>query len=111
PGEAKPFKREMVSFVYTGRDPFLPQAPTKEVPFGSKVYANVEALSLVGIVVEGNEKKALLEDKLGFGYLLGIGDSVENGYVKKIGDRDVTFQIEEFGWTRSVTLELPKEIR
>lgn len=110
-GEVKPYKREMVSFVYEGKDPFLPQAPTKEVPFGSKVFANIEAISLVGIVVEGKERKALLEDKLGFGYLLGVGDSVENGIVKRVGERDVTFQIEEFGWTRTVTLELPKEAK
>jgi len=107
-GEVKGYKRAIVTFTYEGRDPFVPQTPTKEVPFGSEIYPNVEAISLVGIIQDGATRKALLEDTQGFGYLLGVGDSVENGYVKSVGERSVTFQVEEFGWTRTVTLEMPK---
>jgi Tfp pilus assembly protein PilP len=69
----------------------------------------VENLKLVGTLEDGSGYKALLEDDKGFGYLLRSGDRVKNGYVVNVLENKIFFQIEEYGWSRVISLELPPE--
>jgi len=67
-------------------------------------------LKLVGIVKGQNgDPLAVLQDRNGWGYIMGVADSVADGVVGAITDSTVRFDITEFGITRPVTLELPKE--
>jgi hypothetical protein len=56
----------------------------------------LENLSLVGI----------LEDAEGNGYILQANDKVKNGYLVSVTEGKAVFQITEYGWTRTVALEL-----
>ena len=64
---------------------------------------NVEALNLVGILesIMGHDA-ALMEDLDGIGYILRPGDRVQSGFVTQIDDKAVSFQINEYGWSRTV---------
>ncbi|MBN2543536.1 AMIN domain-containing protein [bacterium] len=92
------------------RDPFVIVKPTQQMTLGKPIYPDIERLELVGIVKTSvNERIILLEDNQGFGFILSAGDSVLNGRCTDITDEKATFIIEEFGWSRSITLELPEE--
>ena len=71
---------------------------------------NVEALRLVGVLksVEG-KSAALLEDLEGIGFILKPGDRVQKGYLAKITDSRAYFQVNEYGWTRTIMKELETE--
>ncbi|RKZ29796.1 hypothetical protein DRQ36_07570 [bacterium] len=98
---------------YGGRqyhDPFIVAKPTIEQKFGEEAIPVVEGLKLVGIVKGQNgDPLAVLQDRNGWGYIMGVADSVADGVVGAITDSTVRFDITEFGITRPVTLELPKE--
>lgn len=72
-----------------------------------KRVPNIDGLRLVG-VIESDAKKdrALFEDTDGFGYILKSGDKVRNGYVLRVSADKVYFQIFEYGWSRTVALQL-----
>ncbi len=106
PGKAPAYRREPVKFIPNKIDPFKPQTPLKERPLGARIYPDVGGITLVGIIRQGTEFKALVEDKFGFGYLLGEGDSVESGRTVAVDDSSVTFIVEEFGWRRKIRLGL-----
>ena len=42
----------------------------------------------------------------GFGFILKSGDKVRNGYVLRVETDRVYFQIFEYGWSRTVALQL-----
>ncbi len=71
---------------------------------------NIETLHLVGVLesVLGTDA-ALLEDRDGIGYILRTGDRVKNGYVAQIDDNSVYFQINEYGWSRTVIKHMKNE--
>ncbi|MCP4568566.1 MAG: hypothetical protein GY841_13395 [FCB group bacterium] len=71
---------------------------------------NIETLYLVGIL-ESDEGKssALMEDIDGIGYILKPGSRVKNGYVAQIDDRAIYFQINEYGWSRTIVKHMQKE--
>ena len=72
-----------------------------------KKLPNVEGLKLVGIIDSETEKnRALFEDADGFGYILKSGDKVKKGYVLRVENDKVYFQIFEYGWSRTVALNL-----
>jgi len=77
--------------------------------FGEIPLPSVENLKLVGTLEDGSGYKALLEDNRGYGYLLKSGDKVKNGYVVNVFENKIFFQIEEYGWSRVISLELPPE--
>ena len=91
------------------RDPFetlINETKTHNNPMEIQV-PNVEGLRLVGIL-ESFEKgnSALFEDKTGFGYILKAGDKVQKGYVLRVDVDRVYFQIFEYGWSRTVALDM-----
>jgi len=91
------------------RDPFetlINETRTYNNPIEKRV-ANVEGLRLVGIIESGTSKNsALFEDKEGYGYILKTGDKVQKGYVLRVEEDRVYFQIFEYGWSRTVALNL-----
>ena len=68
---------------------------------------NVEGLTLVGVIEsDGGDNSALFEDNSGYGYILKSGDKVRKGYVLRVESDRVYFQIFEYGWSRTVALNL-----
>ena len=68
-----------------------------------------ESLKLVGILKDASGNMALLEDGEGYGYIMREGDRVRNGEVIYVGDDRLLFQITEYGWSKTVSIELFKE--
>ncbi|MCD6501037.1 AMIN domain-containing protein [bacterium] len=100
--------------VYNGwgnPDPFVTAKPASKSVLGEEAFPMVEGLKLVGIVIGSESNKiGVLQDARGWGYILGVGDSVKDGVVDAISDTTIVFDIEEYGVIRQVTLELPKEV-
>jgi len=84
---------------------------TEEIDFsfGEIPLPSVENLRLVGTMEDQEGYKALLEDDVGYGYLLKSGDKVKNGFVVNVFNNKIFFQIEEYGWSRVISLELAAE--
>ena len=102
--------RESLVYESEGRrDPFVPLSQDVDLEFGEIPLASVDNLKLVGTLEDASGYKALLEDDRGYGYLLKSGDRVKNGYVVNVVENKVFFQIEEYGWSRVISLELPPE--
>ena len=75
-----------------------------------KRIPNIDALILVGVLESmGGKGAVLMEDLDGIGYILKPGDRVQNGYVAQIDGQTVSFEINEYGWSRTVVKELEKE--
>jgi hypothetical protein len=75
-----------------------------------KRIPDVEGLRLVGILEGGDgENRALFEDKDDYGYILSSGDKVQKGYVLRVESDRVYFQIFEYGWSRTVALNIEEE--
>lgn len=91
------------------RDPFIVAESHKEQKFGEEAVATLDGLSLVGIVKSEGIFLAVLQDRSGWGYIMGVGDTVVDGKVGEVTDTTVMFNIEEFGVTRPVTLELSND--
>ena len=91
------------------RDPFetlINESKVYNNPVEKRV-PNVEGLKLVGIIEsENHDNSALFEDKEGYGYILKSGDKVRKGYVLRVANDRVYFQIFEYGWSRTVSLKL-----
>jgi len=93
------------------RDPFatlIDETKQYNSPIERRV-PNVEGLRLVGIIEAEIGNSALFEDKDGYGYILKEGDKVQKGYVLRVREDRVFFQIFEYGWSRTVALNLDKE--
>ncbi len=99
----------------TGRDPFKTLIDIEKQASGRvdlNKIPNIETLSLVGIIETpkgGGKDAALLEDRDGIGYILKTGDRVRNGYVAQIDEHAIYFQINEYGWSRTVVKQMEKE--
>jgi len=103
-------ERETLIYVSEGRrDPFVPLSEKIDFEFGELPLPAVENLKLVGTLEDYDGYKALLEDDGGYGYLLKAGDKVKNGYVVNVFKDRIFFQIEEYGWSRTISLDLPPE--
>jgi hypothetical protein len=89
------------------RDPFatlIDDTRTYDTPI-EKRLANVEGLRLVGILENATgDNRALFQDKRNFSFMLKAGDKVEKGYVLRVENDKVYFQIFEYGWSRTVAL-------
>ena len=107
-------QRKVLTYESDGRrDPFVPLTEKISFEFGEAPIPNVENLQLVGILEDDSGIRALLEDEQGYGYIMMVGDKVKNGQVILVAKDKIVFQIEEYGWMRTVTLELSteKEVR
>lgn len=101
-------KRKMIQYRSLGkRDPFSPLIGDKKVTeFGQAPIPSIENLKLVGVLQDFQGNKALLEDNRGYGYIMEPGDRVKNGTVILVDEDRVIFQIQEYGWSRNVALDL-----
>jgi hypothetical protein len=99
-------KRKLVNYKTSGfRDPFEPLVGGPGGQLGKGLPA-LENLALVGILTNEDGNRALLEDAEGNGYIMLPKDRVKNGYLVSVSDSKAIFQITEYGWTRTVALEL-----
>jgi len=99
-------KRKEVGYTTSGvRDPFMPLVGSVSGQFTMELPA-LENMTLVGILENVDGNRALLEDSEGNGYILMPNDKVKNGYLVTVTDTRAIFQITEYGWTRTVDLEL-----
>lgn len=98
-------KRKIVSYRTSGyRDPFVPLVgATGQLSTGLPA---IENLVLVGILEDIDGNRALLEDAEGNGYILMANDRIKNGYLVNVTSKKAVFQVTEYGWTRTVALEL-----
>ncbi|MBN1211393.1 MAG: AMIN domain-containing protein [candidate division Zixibacteria bacterium] len=90
------------------RDPFetlINESRTYDSPIEQRL-PNVEGLKLVGIIESGSGNRALFEDNEGYSYILKSGDKVKKGYVLRVENDRVYFQIFEYGWSRTVALKI-----
>jgi Tfp pilus assembly protein PilP len=69
---------------------------------------DVSSGRLVGVMWGPDDQFALVEDGNGFGYILRVGDPVQNGRVVSIRKNSLTAKITLYGITSSVTLKLEK---
>ncbi len=98
--------RKIVAYeVGDVRDPFLPLIKSGGRQPGEGLPV-IENLKLVGIMEDVAGNMALLEDAEGNGYILRANDKVRNGYVVTVTESKAIFQVTEYGWTRTVALEL-----
>ena len=98
-------KKTMVYRASKYRDPFMPLVGGVTGQFSTEL-PSLENLTLVGILSDIDGNRALLEDAEGNGYILMSNDKVKNGYLVSVSDTKAIFQITEYGWTRTVALEL-----
>ena len=104
------YKRRVVTYQSDGRkDPFTPIGEQINIEFGKTPVPAYESLKLVGILKDASGNMALLEDGEGYGYIMREGDRVRNGEVIYVGDNRLLFQITEYGWSKTVSIELFKE--
>lgn len=99
-------KRKVVDYKPgSNRDPFKPLVgPGTSVNAG--MMPSVENLTLVGVFNDDTGVKALFEDAEGNGYILKPNDRVQNGYLVSIRKDKAVFQVTEYGWTRTIALDL-----
>jgi hypothetical protein len=106
-------QRIVIKYNGVSRDPFktlLGQSASGKGSISVDRIPNVETLSLVGVLKSvAGKSAALLEDIEGIGYILKPGDKVKNGYVAQITDDGIYFQINEYGWTRTMVKTLEEE--
>lgn len=101
------YKRKVVAYSSEGqRDPFTPVGEKINAEFGKAPQPAYETLKLVGILKDVSGNMALMEDGEGYGYIMRVGDKVKNGEVIYVGDDKVLFQIAEYGWSKTVAVEL-----
>ena len=94
------------------RDPFetlINETKKYNNPIEGRI-PNVEVLKLVGVLEsDTGANSALFEDNDGYGYILKEGDKVRKGYVLRVENDRVYFQIFEYGWSRTVALNIDED--
>ncbi len=99
-------KRKTVKYKpLTSRDPFKTLVGKGATIMTGQV-PSVENLALVGVFDDDTGSKALFEDAEGNGFILKPNDRVQNGFLVSIYKDKAIFQITEYGWTRTVALNL-----
>ncbi|MFQ6033186.1 MAG: hypothetical protein ACE5K2_09730, partial [Candidatus Zixiibacteriota bacterium] len=100
-------QRKIIHYHGEGeRDPFVPLTERISTEIGEIPLPAFESLKLVGILKDEAGNRALLEDERGYGYIMKNGDKIKNGYVISVEDDKVIFQIQEYGWSKTMALEL-----
>jgi hypothetical protein len=104
-------QRLVIKYTASGkRDPFATLIDNKYAytsPTEQRI-PSVEGLKMVGVLQSeaGSKNAALFEDNDGFSYILKSGDKVRNGYVLRVEEDRVFFQIFEYGWSRTLALKM-----
>lgn len=100
-------KRRIIYYHGEGkRDPFVPLTQRISTELGEISLPTFESLKLVGVLKDEAGNRALLEDERGYGYIMKNGDKIKNGWVVSVEDNKVIFQIQEYGWSKTIALEL-----
>ena len=100
-------QRKIIRYHGEGkRDPFVPLTERINTQLGEIPLPMFESLKLVGVLKDESGNRALLEDESGYGYIMKNGDKIKNGYVVSVEDNKVIFQIQEYGWSKTIALEL-----
>ncbi len=107
--ELSPQRKVVTYHPGTKKDPFVPLTEKRDMTFGAAPLPLFDNLKLVGILQDEAGNRALLEDEMGWGYILMAGDRIRNGYVISVEDDKATFQVEEYGGYRTMVLELNPE--
>jgi hypothetical protein len=96
---------KVIKYRLAGRDPFQPISTDSVNESGLARIGNVR---LVGVLLDNNERIALLEDvkQSRKPFALRENDPVEHGKVLKVYKDKVVFLITEFGISRSYTVNL-----
>ena len=87
------------------KDPFAPLIGSSAVKLAQGL-PSLENMKLVGILQDIEMNRALLEDADGNGYMMKPNDKIRGGYLVSVTDNTAIFQVTEYGWTRTVALEL-----
>ena len=99
-------KRKVITYKPgSNRDPFKALVG-QGTSVGTGMMPSVENLTLVGVFNDDTGVKALFEDAEGNGYILKPNDRVQNGYLVSIRKDKAVFQVTEYGWTRTIALDL-----
>jgi hypothetical protein len=103
-------QRLVIKYASSGRrDPFetlVNEAKVYDTPMAERV-PNIDGLQLVGVIESiGGDNSALFEDSDSYSYILRAGDKVRKGYVLRVETDRVFFQIFEYGWSRTVALNI-----
>lgn len=102
------FQRSKYTYRSLGRtDPFRSLIQPKDG--AARLFAeklDPEMLQLVGVLTNGGERRALVEDNYGFGYVLKEGDRVLRGRVTSIGEESMKIRHTLYGVTETTTLSL-----
>ncbi len=88
------------------RDPFEPLLKGLRSGFLSEELPSVEALRMVGVLKDSEQSLALMEDTDGHSYIMRPGDPVNNGRILSVSEARTVIQVDEYGWTRTVVLQL-----
>ena len=91
------------------RDPFEPLLKGLRSGFISDALPSVETLRMVGVLRDADVTMALLEDTDGHSYIMRPGNQVANGRIVSVSDSRVICQVDEYGWTRTVVLQLTSQ--
>jgi hypothetical protein len=105
--ELVPQRSKVVYHTEGRRDPFL--ALLQSGGYDAAALPDVSNLRLVGLLHDVQESWGLFEDANGFGFILKKGDRVKNGRLTKIKNNRAYFNLTEFGWSRSVQVDLEPE--
>jgi hypothetical protein len=106
--ELVPQRTKVVYNTSGRRDPFLGLVQMSG-GYNAAALPDVGSLRLVGLLHDVHESWGLFEDANGFGYILRRGDRVQNGRLTKLTETRAYFSLSEFGWSRSVKLDLEPE--
>ncbi len=108
PAEESDLEQRRYTYRSNGRvDPF--ESPVSEsATRGGAGGSDGGVIQLVGILEVGGERRALIEDSQGYGYVLSLGEKVGNGVVSKIGDESVVIRYTSYGVTETRTLTLAR---
>ncbi|MFC1683023.1 AMIN domain-containing protein [Candidatus Zixiibacteriota bacterium] len=101
--------REPVSYSSGGRrDPFVELPAGQQVELGRAPLADVEKLSIVGILWDVDGYRALAQDVERNAYVFRKGDPVLYGSVTRIEEERVIFRLYRRGLDRTIILKLPQ---
>jgi len=94
---------------YGRADPFKTLIAGKfEGTGGSGDLVDIASGHLVGVMWGPDDQFALVEDGHGFGYILRVGDPVQNGRIVSIRKNSLTAKVTMYGITSTVNLKLEK---
>lgn len=96
-------------FIYSSlgkRDPFVSLVNGEFHGEGVIGLINVGDMELVGILWGGNVTLAMVEDGMGRGYVLRVGDPVMNGIVRDIRNESIVIEQTFYGETQTVVISM-----